>query len=73
MQGEVSATPVPEKRRDYLLIDILRCSPLALKPTAEPGDYPNLLLCRPSCIPSLREVPGKGVNAGTDGTTMQPL
>jgi hypothetical protein len=73
MQRRAFTTPVPEKLGDYLLIDVLHCSAPSLKPTAETGDYSDLLLGGPSRIPSLREVSGKCIDAGTEGAKVQTL
>jgi hypothetical protein len=73
MHGEAPATPVPEKLRGYPLIDILHCSPLLLKPTAETVNYPDLLLRGPSRIALLREMLNESVDVETDGAKVQPL
>jgi hypothetical protein len=73
MQGGAVTTPVPEKRRDYPFVNLLRCSVSFLKPTAETGDHSDLLLCGPSCIPSLREVSDKCIDVGAEGAKVQTL
>jgi hypothetical protein len=73
MQGGTVTTPIPEKHRDYLFVNLLHCSVSFLKPTAETGDHSDLLLCGPSCIPSLRQVPDKCIDVGTEGAKVQTL
>jgi hypothetical protein len=73
MQGGTFTTPVPEKRRDYLLVNLLHCPVSSLKPTAETGDHSDLLFCGPSCIPSLRQVPNKCIDVGTERAKVQTL
>jgi len=70
MHGEAPTAPVPEKLGDYPLIDILYSPPILLKPTAETGDYPDLLFRRPWRIALLREMSTETVDAVLDGTTV---
>jgi hypothetical protein len=68
MPGEAFTTPVPEKLRDYLLIEVLHSTFPTLKPTTETGYYMDLLFDGPSRIASLRKMLSKNVDVGTKRT-----
>jgi hypothetical protein len=68
MPGESFTTPVQEKLRDYLLIEVLHSTLLTLKPTTETGHNPNLFLDGKSRIASLLEMLSKDVDVCTKRT-----
>jgi hypothetical protein len=68
MHREAFTAAVPEKLRDYLLIDVLQFTFSTLKPTAEPGYYPDFLFDSPSRIALLHEMLSKNVDVGTKRT-----